>query len=170
MEKFVKGIVEKLDYLYQLYENYAWKHPKANITITIQDNCIIFYLIDEDGIEDELEVDFNDKEIKLYHYLALAVLAIALGNAYVYQDENELYNSPKRRNYVRMFVNDEDILKLMTPIIKNQDKEYIRPDMKYIWNAEQDLYKFHQRKYNRAFLDEMDERIDKSKKLLRGKI
>lgn len=169
MEEYIKDITEKLEEIYVLYERYVWKHKESKIYILIQDNTILYYLKGPNGLEEEFELSFNENEEILYHYLSLQVLAIVLGNVYVHQDKNILFNNV-HRPYVKMFVNDENVLAIMIPILSNQNKHFIRTDMIYMKNAFKLLQEYFYTSYNESFIQELGNRINLTKRLLRGDI
>lgn len=163
MKKFAIRLSKKLDTMYTLYERYAWNHENTIISVIIQDNSISFYLNDSNKVEDELILSFDDDDRILYPYMALEVLVIVLGNVYVHRDKNILFNNA-HRPYVKMYVNDNNILDLMMPIINNQNKEFIHKNMEYIQIQASNLSGY---KVDNDFLDELDSRIDIIKKVLR---
>lgn len=165
MKNYIKEILEKLDRIYTLYERYAWNHKDSEISVIIGDNTISFYLTNPNKLDDEFIISFDEIESPLYHYLSLEVLAIVLGNVYVHQDNNTLFNNA-HRPYVKIYVNDEDVLSLMKPILSNQDKEFIHKDMYYLLNARKILLKYNNKKYDKEFLNTLDLRINIVKKVL----
>ncbi len=165
MEKYIIELLEKLDTLYVLYERYTWNHPDAKINVLIGDNTISVFLKDKDKLEEEFIITFPDEEAILYHYLSLEFLAIVLGNVYVHQDNNILFNNA-HKPYVKMYVNDEAILSIMQPIINNQDKEFIHKNMYYLLKARALLFQNQNKVYDKEFLDALDLRINIVKKVL----
>lgn len=113
MNKYISEVLERLDTVYTIYERYAWGNKDTKINIIIQDNSISFYLNDN-KLDDEFILTFAEEETILYHYLSLEVLAIVLGNVYIHRSDNILFNNA-HKSYVKMFINDEAILKIMEP-------------------------------------------------------
>ena len=165
MKKYIIELLEKLDTLYVIYERYAWNHKDTKINVIIGDNTISIFLNDSNKLEEEFILTFPYEESILYHYLSLELLAIVLGNVYVHKDNNILFNNA-HKPYVKMFVNDEDILSIMQPIIYNQDKEFIHKNMNYLLTARAFLFKYQNKVYDKEFLNTLDLRINLVKKVL----
>ena len=163
MKNYSDILVSKLNDLYNVYERYAWKCDKCKIIVMFQDNCITFY-INDDGVNiDEFILTFSSREGKLYKYIALKVFDMILGDVYIYKDNNEFYNKG-HKPYLNVIVNDEDILMLVNQLVFNQEDEFLS----------QGINKFFKVKplkiLNAKFFNSLDNRLEISKKIFRGRM
>lgn len=164
MDNFIEGLVNKLEELYNYYEMYMWKNTNANLDILLQDNTVCFYLYNNNNLLDEFILSFDDKERKLYEYLCLRIMILTLGNLFIHQEENIIYND-KHKPYLKIIVNDDEVLNILNMIISSQEKEIINSDTPGV----RDIYKsVPKRKYPSSFIDELGSRVEKSKRLIRG--
>lgn len=163
MKNFEKDLVEQLSELYQMYENYMWKHEGSNLEVLIQDSTICFYLYDGSEVIDEIVLTFDSKENNLWNYLSLRVMLILFDNAVIYRDDNVLYNTV-HKSYLKLTVNDDYILDMMDKIISMQYKVPIYGEMEFLEDMRKDL---PWRLYPNKFMKRVNERIGISRKLLR---
>ena len=163
MDKFLDNVVGSLEDLYYLYEDYIWKNKDSNLDVLIQDNTISFYMYKNREVIDELILSFDNKERSIYEYVSIRLLVILFGNVYIYNKDNLIYNN-KHKSYLKLIVNDDDILNNMIKLIDMQDDIVISDslDMKIdVKNS------FFRKRYSNDFIKQLDNRIDFSKKLLR---
>jgi len=165
MKVFIETVVNKLTNLYQLYENYIWKysHEKIKINVLIQDNMICYYLYNQTEIIDEFILTFNHKEYELYKYISIRLMLNLLGNVLIYNDGYTFYNDT-HKSYLNLVIGDDIIFENALYIVKNQENEIFNDDNKYI---EKIYKKVPSKIYPYIFLENLEKRIDISKKILR---
>ena len=163
MDKFLNELINSLDRLYYLYEEYMWKNDNSKLDVLIQDNTLSFYLYKNGEVIDEIILSFDDRERLMYNYVCIRLLIVLLGNVYIYNKDNEFYNI-KHKPYLKLIVNDDLILDEMLKVISVQEKNVINGDMNIISDMRNSLSK---KKYSKDFINQINERIDFSKKLLR---
>lgn len=164
MKKIADKISNKIEYLYELYELYIYKHNDTKINVLIQDNSISFYLYNEKQDLDELTITFSDKEYKLYTYLSIKTMLTLLGNVFIYTNDNEFYNNT-HKPYLKLIVNDDKILNIINKIVINQENTIINENMEDIEKIKSQLPR---RYYSNQFIQNLENRIELSKKLLRS--
>lgn len=165
MKQFIETLLNKLAYLYQIYENYIWKNEKENIklNILIQDNMICFYLYNKFEIIDEFFLTFDQKEQSIYKYISIRVMLNVLGNVLIHNDGYTFYNE-KHKPYLNIIINDSNILESAIYITKKQSDEIINNNNLYIEKIYQNI---PSKMYPYTFLDSLEKRIEISKKILR---
>jgi len=164
MRDLKKDILDRITDLYNMYERYIWIHEDTKLNILIQDNTVSFYLYDDKKDLDEIVLTFSGKENKLYRYISVSMLLMMLRDMIVYRDEFEFYNNV-HKPYLRLIVNDDEILEIMKILIDRQNSEIISDKtdvikeisdgVPYIWF------------YPRKFINQLDERIGMTRRLLR---
>jgi len=161
MKSFTNELINRLNELYIIYEGYCWKCDDRKINILFQDNCIALYLNCGNDNVDEFILSFNNRENKLYQYVALKFFDMVLGDVFIYKECNQFYNK-KHKSYVMITVGDEKLLTFINQLVFNQEEVYIHEEIN-------NFFKVKPLKLcNAKFFDTLDERIDVSKKLLRG--
>lgn len=164
MDNFIQDLVGKLEELYNYYEMYMWRNTNAHLDILLQDNTICFFLYDSDNLLDEFILSFDVRERRLYNYLCLRLMILTLGNVFIHRKDNIIYND-KHKPYLEIIVNDEELLNTFNMVINIQEKEVINSNTDIIKN----IYKLIPKKrYPSSFMDELGNRIEKSKRLIRG--
>lgn len=152
-------IVDKLNELYKIYEEYCWRHDELEIVVIFDDNTITLYLNNQIDNMDTFCLSFNKREKKIYKYVSLKFFNLLLGDVYIYNDDDTFYNK-KHKPYLMVIINDEDILKNVNYLVVNQG-------VTYIMNGVNDIFKKEPFKtYSKKFMNEFDERIGLSKKKL----
>ena len=152
-------IVDKLNELYKIYEEYCWRHDELEIVVIFDDNTITLYLNNQIDNMDTFCLSFNKREKKIYKYVSLKFFNLLLGDVYIYNDDDTFYNK-KHKPYLMVIINDEDILKNVNYLVVNQG-------VTYIMNGVNDICKKEPFKaYSKKFMNEFDERIGLSKKKL----
>ena len=58
MKIFKKDLVDRIINLYNMYENYIWRHKDVKLNILIQDNTLSFYLYNDKQDLDEIILTF----------------------------------------------------------------------------------------------------------------
>ena len=166
MRKYITKILEKLSELYDIYQRYCWNHEDKNIsiTITMEENEIIYRLSKQDEVIDEFLMSFNKREEELYTYMCVKLFAKLFDNMQVKKNDN-IYINNFYRPHTNVIINDEKIRDLINNMQQNEYKNYIvdsNPTIKKlykkipIWN------------HNKAVITKMGERIKLSKKLTEG--
>ena len=163
MNKFLDDIIKLLDELYCTYERYMWNNDDSNLEVLIQDNMICFYMYKNKDLIDEILLSFNEDERSIYVYICIRLLFILLGNVYIHNQDNLFYND-KHKKYLRLIVNDEVVLDSMNKIISMQDDVIINDNMDIVVDIRKSLIK---KRYNYEFVDELNDRVNFSKKLFR---
>ena len=164
-QKYDDIIIDKLNELYKTYENYIWQDKKNRKLIVVfqKDMMLSFYLYEDNEIVDELTLKFDNKEEKLYQSLCLKLFIILLGNVYIYKEDNVYFNI-KHKNYLGVVVGNDKLNNIINELVLNQNEKVINKDNDIIKNK----LLIKNKKYSKSFLDELDKRIDLSKKMLRG--
>ena len=128
----------------------------------MDDMEISLYLNDQKHNEDMFTLTFNHYEKKIYKYVSLKFFSIILGDVYIYKDDNTFYNQ-KHKPYLKVIINNEELLVNVNDLVFNQDTTYIQEGVDDICKHEPF------RIYSNKFIKSFDERIDLSKKKLRGR-
>ena len=157
MKDFLEDFVNVLTNLYNLYENYMWKHDDSNLEVLIQDRTICFYLYKNKEVIDELVLSFDEKEQGIYAYMCIRLMIVMLGNVIVSIDNNELYNSV-HKPYLKLIVNDEGILDSMKRILAFQYKIVIHGKMEIL---EMVKNKLPRKVYPRKFIRNLNDSFSK---------
>ena len=163
MNNFIDEFVNVLTDLYNLYENYMWKHDDSNLEVLMQDRTICFYLYKNKEVIDELILSFDEKEQGIYAYMCIRLMIIMLGNVIVNIDNNILYNN-MHKPYLKLIVNDEGILDSMSRILAFQYKIVIHGKMEIL---EMVRNRLPRKVYPRKFMRTLNDRVGMSRKLLR---
>ncbi len=163
MKDFILDMVNKLEDLYNMYENYMWRHEDSRLEVLIQDSTICFYMYKDKEVMDEIILQFDEADKGIYAYISIRLVIIMLGNVIIHVDDNVLRN-PFHKPYLKVIVNDSGILDSICRIIKYQDKIIIRGDMEILEKVRSILPKI---RYSKKFMKQFDERVSLSRKLLR---
>ena len=155
-------LIDKLNELYKLYEEYCWQDKNLEIVVIFDDMAISLYLNDQKHNEDMFTLTFNRYEKKVYEYVSLKFFNLILGDVYIYKDDNAFYNE-KHKPYVKVIINNEELLVNVNDLVFNQDMIYIQEGVDDICKHEPF------RIYSNKFIKSFDERIDLSKKKLRSR-
>lgn len=163
MKDFILDMVNKLEDLYNMYENYMWRHEDSRLEVLIQDGSICFYMYKNDDVMDEIILQFDEGDKGIYAYLSIRLVIIMLGNVIIHVDDNVLSNK-FHKPYLKVIVNEEGILDSICRIIKYQDKIVIRGDMEILEKVRNILPRI---RYPKKFMKQLDDRVSLSRKLLR---
>ena len=163
MDKFLDDIIKLIDELFYIYERYMWNNDDSNLEVLIQDNMICFYMYKNNELIDEILLSFDISERTMYVYICIRLLFILLGNVYIYNQDNLFYND-KHKKYLKLIVNDSIVLDSMNKIISMQDDVIINDNMDIVVDIRKSLIK---KRYNYEFVDELNDRVNFSKKLFR---
>lgn len=165
MKNYKKDLVDRIINLYNMYEGYMWRHEEVKLNILIQNNTISFYLYNDKETIDEIIFTFSDKENMLYKYISIIILLEMLKDVVVHRDENEFHNSVLKP-YLRLIVNDDQILEIMSKLIDRQLSEIINDNTDLIKNIGDSV--INPIFYPNKFMKQLDDRIGMSRKLLRN--
>lgn len=115
----INYLIEKLLEFYELLENYIWKHNQVNLSIQIEEsqNNLKIKLLKEETILDYLELNFNEKERKLYEYIILSYLYNIFKNVMVFKNNNKIYNKIQKP-YLTFTIEDNIILRESEVLLK----------------------------------------------------
>lgn len=164
MDNFIQDIISKLEELYNYYEMYMWRNTNAHLDILLQDNAIYFYLYDSNNLLDEFIISFDARERRLYNYICIRLMILTLGNVFIHKKDNIFYND-RHKPYLEIIVNDDELLNTFNIVISIQEEEIINSDTDII----KKIYRLiPKRKYSSSFIDDLGNRIEKSKRLIRG--
>ena len=170
MKRYLDELTKRVDELIKVYENSIWKDEDKHLIVGFhREKMISFYLYDAGGIVDEMYLSFGEKEEKLYKALCLKTFAILLGNVKVNEFVGEginIYYNRAIKPYLAVFSDNQEILSMLNTLVDNQENEVIKNNP--IIDDVSKKAKRYLPNYNA--LNELDERIDFSKKMLRGKL
>ena len=158
-------IIRELEKFYYLYEELIIKDRAYYLAIIIDDNKIIMNIVKNGEIDEEVELIFQDKEIKLYRYLVIRLFLTILGNVVIHNDKNIFYNDKQREN-IKFIVGDIDIYKILLEIKEIQMDMIINKDSKLIRDMYRDIpirYRIRNKKYE----EELERRYQLSRKILK---
>lgn len=158
-------IIRELEKFYYLYEELIIKDRAYYLAIIIDDNKIIMNIVKNGEIDEEVELIFQDKEIKLYRYLVIRLFLTILGNVVIHNDKNIFYNDKQREN-IKFIVGDIDIYKILLEIKEIQKDMIINKDSKLIRDMYRDIpirYRIRNKKYE----EELERRYQLSRKILK---
>jgi len=115
----INYLIEKLLEFYELLENYIWKHNQVNLSIQIEEsqNNLKIKLLKEETLLDYLELNFNEKERKLYEYIILSYLYNIFKNVMVFKNNNKIYNKIQKP-YLTFTIEDNIILRESEVLLK----------------------------------------------------
>lgn len=168
MKRYIDELVDRINNLIKIYENYIWKSDDRNLVVVFQKDLIIsFYLFEKGELVDELYLSFEENEKNFYNAVCLRTFALLLGNVMVYKaDDNEhnVYLNNSLKSYLAVIAGDEEVTSLIDSLIEVQDKEIINKDNKIIKEVSKKVKK---RLPNVSVLKEIDKRIDLSREMLR---
>ena len=154
-------LVQKLNDLYRLYEEYCWHNSKLEIVIIFEGKTIQMYLNDKSGNIDTFCLSFSKYERKIYQYISLKLFNLLLGDVYIYMDGNVFYNE-SHKPYLRVVVCDNEVLFPINKLVFNQENTYIGKGVNDFCKREP----FNV--YSDKFIKKIDERIYLSKRKLRS--
>ena len=158
-------IIRELEKFYYLYEELIIKDRAYYLAIIIDDNKIIMNIVKNGEIDEEVELIFQDKEIKLYRYLVIRLFLTILGNVVIHNDKNIFYNDKQREN-IKFIIGDIDIYKILLEIKEIQKDMIINKDSKLIRDMYRDIpirYRIRNKKYE----EELERRYQLSRKILK---
>ena len=168
MKRYVDELVDRINELIKIYENYIWKSDDRNLVVVFQKDMIIsFYLYEKEELIDELYLSFEEKEKYFYQAICLRIFALLLGNVMVYKapdKEHNIYLNESLKPYLAVIAGDKEVASLIDSLIKEQEKEVINKDNKIIKEVSR---KVRNRLPNVSVLREIDKRISLSKEMLR---
>ena len=168
MKRYIDELVDRINNLIKIYENYIWKSDDRNLVVVFQKDLIIsFYLFEKGELVDELYLSFEENEKNFYNAVCLRTFALLLGNVMVYKaDDNEhnVYLNNSLKSYLAVIAGDEEVASLIDSLIEVQDKEIINKDNKIIKEASKKIKK---RLPNVSVLNQIDKRISLSREMLR---
>lgn len=163
-ERYDDLVVNRLNELYKIYEQFIWKRKDRRLIVLFQENMTIsFYLYEGKEVVDELDISFDEKESSLFRIIALKLFANLLGNVYIHNEENIYYNK-KHKDYLRVIVCDEELKKIISKLVSNQEKEIINTNNSVI----KENIPVLKRKYSKEFIGQLDKRVNLSSLMLRG--
>lgn len=165
MIKFIEDLTEKLNNLYCTYEMYTWNNDNTHLYALMQDNSINFTLLENSSVRDEFILTFEEKEHALYKYICARLMISMFGDVMIFNKENTIYNTVHRSN-IHLVANDYDVLECFKDIIELQKTTRISKDMQFIRCLYDDIPLFSKIP-EKGFLQNVDKRIDITKKLLR---
>ena len=152
-------IIDKLNELYRLYEEYCWRYPELEMVVMFDSETISLYLNSQSDNIDTVCLSFNKREKKVYKYISLKFFNLILGDVFIYNNGNVFYNE-RHKPYLKLIVNDNDILNNINKLVVNQGITYIQN------GVEEMVPKVPLKVYSKKFINEFDERISLSKKRL----
>lgn len=164
MKNYKKDLSDKIIGLYNIYEQYMWRHEEVKLNILIQDNTITFYLYTDKREIDNIMISFTGKENPLYKYISIKILLEMLKDVVVHRDKNEFHNKVLKP-YLKIIVNDDSVLKLMTLLVDRQLLEMINDDNDIIQNVKNSI--INPMFYPKKVMNKLDERIGMTRKLLK---
>ena len=134
------------------------------LNILVQDNSIAFYLYNLHDEIDNIVLTFYGKENTLYKYISIKILLMMMKDVIVHRDENEFHNKVLKP-YLRIIVNDDSILEIMTVLVNKQLLGIINDDTEIVKNIEKDAV--NPIIYPNRVIKKLDERIGLTRKLLK---
>lgn len=163
--KYDDIVTNKLYELYKTFEEYVWKNEDERKIIIVyrNDMTLSCYLYDNNEVIDELDLKFDIKEELLYQSICLKLFILLLGNVYIYK-EDDVYFNIRHKKYLGIVVDNNKLNKLITSLVANQNDKVINKDNDII----KDSLKIKNKVYSKKFINELDSRIELSKKMLRG--
>ena len=168
MKRYIDELVDRINELIKIYENYIWKSDDRNLVVVFQKDLIIsFYLFEKGELVDELYLSFEENEKHFYNAVCLRTFALLLGNVMVYKaDDNEhnVYLNNSLKSYLAVIAGDNEVASLIDSLIEVQDKEIINKDNKII---KEDSKKVKKRLPNVSVLNQIEKRISLSREMLR---
>ena len=161
---YIDDMIIELNRLIKAYENYIDKHKNSKLDLIIGDldkekNVIRFRLFDSELI-DEFELSFDKDEYKKYRYISFEVIDLLLGNNIIHNEDNILYNDI-HKPYLKIIINDREILDTVKLLIVNQEKESINNMIKDMKVKPYRLF------YPFKFMNQFAYRVDVSEKVLK---
>ena len=170
MKKYFDELMKRIDELIKVYEIYLWTDEEnRKLIVGFQENKMLtFYLYNKDELIDEIYLAFEDKEDKFYKAICLKTFSILLGNVMAHKhidDEGHvMYYNESLKPYLIIFSIDDEITNLIDSVIDNQENETIN-NSKIIKKLTREASTHIP---NIGVLRQLDNRIDISKKVLRG--
>ena len=168
MKRYIDELVDRINELIKIYENYIWKSDDRNLVVVFQKDLIIsFYLFEKGELVDELYLSFEENEKHFYNAVCLRTFALLLGNVMVYKaDDNEhnVYLNNSLKSYLAVIAGDNEVASLIDSLIEVQDKEIINKDNKIIKEVSKKVKK---RLPNVSVLNQIEKRISLSREMLR---
>ena len=164
MNTYKKDLVETLIDLYNMYERYMWKHEDVKLDILVQDGCVSFYLYSSSDDLDEIIVEFTNRENAMYKYVSINMLLMLMRDCVMKVDGNIFYNTV-HKSYMKLIVNDDEIRDIMVQLVNRQYTEFIGEDTDIVQNISRKVpFNIF---YPNRFMNELEERIGISRKMIR---
>ena len=138
MRNYKKDLLNRIIDLYNMYERYMWIHDDVKLNILIQDNSIAFYLYNLHDEIDNIVLTFDGKENTLYKYISIKILLMMMKDVIVHREENEFHNKVLKP-YLRIIVNDDSILEIMTLLVNRQLLGIINDDTEIVKNIDREV-------------------------------
>ncbi|MBQ2873279.1 MAG: hypothetical protein IJE89_04710 [Bacilli bacterium] len=165
MRDYKNDLVSRIIDLYNMYEKYMWIHDDVKLNILIQDNAIAFYLYNNKEEIDNIVLTFSGQENNLYKYISIKILLNMMKDVVVHRDENEFHNRVLKP-YLRIIVNDDNILETMIILVNRQLLEIINEENNLVKDIETSI--INPIFYPNRVIKKLDERIEITRKLLKN--
>ena len=168
MKRYIDELTKRIDELIKTYEQHLWKNPSDSLFVMLKDNKIMFNLLHDSEIIDEVYLTFEEKERNFYMAVCLKTFVLLLGNVMVYRDmvdgDTKMYFNEKQKPYFVLVSDDNEMTSLLDSIVNNQEEVVIKNN-KIIMDASSKVKKYLP---NTMALYNLDRRIEASKELLRS--
>lgn len=169
MKRYIDELTKRIDELLKTYEQHLWSNHDDGLYVTFKDNMIMFNLLHDREMIDELYLSFEEKERKFYEAICLRTFALMFGNVMVYKDtlmdEYMMYFNEKQKPYFALATDDKELINMIDTILDTQEEEAIK-NHKILKDMNNKVKKYLP---NRPVLYNLDKRIEVSKEMLRGK-
>ena len=160
--KFADELVSRLKKIYSIYERYMLRNDNSKLSIIMGDNTISLYLFNDTNSVDEIILNFDFRENKVYQYICINYMISLFGNMVIYNSGNVIYNN-NCLPYLELVVLDNELLNKMKNIIARQGNEIVKINVDTMKDMNKEIpIKF----YSQKVLTHFDDRISISKKLL----
>ena len=168
MKRYIDELTKRIDELLKIYEQHLWSNPDDGLYVSFKDNMIMFNLLHDKEMIDELYLSFEEKERKFYEALCLRTFVLMFGNVMVYKDilvnEYIMYSNEKQKPYFAVATNDKEIVNMIDTILDTQKEEAIK-NHKILKDMNNKVKRYLP---NIPVLYNLDKRIELSKEMLRG--
>ena len=113
----VNILVDKLMELYNYYETYIWGHnnEKCQINIYFEELKYRLVFLKDNCEPNELILEFDKKEDKLYNYIATKTMVEIFKNVNINKEKNK-FNNPVHKPYLNLYVEDGSLLEELRAI------------------------------------------------------
>ena len=160
----VKLIVNNINKLYKIYEDYAWNSTDKKIAVIFENRSITFNVYQNSELMDEFQLSFLEKENDLYKVIATNLFINMLGKVEIHKYNNEVYFNDVYKSYLLVMSKEPELNQIFDEIMVKQRSESFR-DMSIIKEINN---KLKPRIYSRKFLKKLDERIKISEVMFKG--